>query len=89
MSILSTIEADAEKVLGFLTKADTGITKVAPTVVAGLGTILGAVATTIASGEAAAASSGVNITLDVATFTNVKAVWSDIEAFAKELGIKL
>lgn len=89
MSVISVIEADAEKVLTFLTGAEEKVTTVGPKVVAGLGTILGAVGAAIETGTQAAEADGLNIALDVTTFNNLKAVWSDIVAYASALGIKL
>lgn len=89
MSLISTLEADAAKVLHFLSGAETEIQKVGPTVIAGLGTILGAVSTAITDGEGAAAAGGLNIALDVQTAADVKAVWPDLVKFAESLGVKL
>lgn len=88
MSILSTIEADAAKVLSWINKTKTTL-NATPAAIAGLGVILSAFATAISAGVSAAASGGVNIVLDEAAFQDVKTAWSDIQSFASGLGIKL
>lgn len=87
--LIQDIEVDGEKVLAFLTSAEQKIAKAGPQAVAGLATLLGAAASAISSVGAAAAAEGVNFTLDATAWTNLKAVWPDIVAFAADLGIKL
>lgn len=89
MSILSVIEADASKVLSFLTKTQSKTVSAGPSAVAGLATLLGSVATAVTSFSGAAAAGGLNIALDAETASNIKAVWPPIEALAADLGIKL
>ncbi len=89
MNVEKGVEVSAADVLKFLTKAETVTATAGPMVIAGLGTLLGAVGTAIATGQAAAAAGGVSVTLDAQTVTAVKSVWTDIEAFAKSLGIKI
>jgi len=89
MNVEKGVEVSAADVLKFLTKAETVTATAGPQVVAGLGTLLGAVGTAIASAQAAASAGGVSIALDAQTATAVKSVWTDIEAFAKSLGIKI
>jgi hypothetical protein len=89
MNVEKGLEVSASDVLKFLTKAETVTAAAGPTVIAGLGTLLGAVGTAIATGQAAATAGGVSVTLDAQTVTAVKSVWTDIEAFAKSLGIKI
>jgi hypothetical protein len=82
------IEVAAEDVLHFIAGADKALA-LTPAVVAGLGTILGAVSTAVTASESAAQGSGLNIALDQAAWTDIKAIWPDIVAFAKSIGIKL
>jgi hypothetical protein len=89
MNVEKGVEVAADDVLKFLTKAEKVTTTAGPQVVAGLGTLLGAVGTAIASGEAAATAGGISIPLDAQTVVAVKSVWADIEAFAKSIGIKI
>lgn len=89
MNVEKGLEVSASDVLKFLTKAETVTATAGPMVIAGLGTLLGAVGTAISTGQAAAAAGGVSVTLDAQTVTAVKSVWTDIEAFAKSLGIKI
>lgn len=86
---LKDLEADAAKVLNFFNKAQSKTVSAGPGVVAGLGTVLGAVSKAVADGSAAAGSGGVNIALDAETLADVKQVWPDIQAFVADLGIKL
>ena len=58
MNVEKGVEVAADDVLKFLTKAEKVTATAGPQVVAGLGTLLGAVGTAIASGEAAAAAGG-------------------------------
>lgn len=89
MSIITTLEADASKVLNWITGVQTKTTTLGPTAVAGIGTILGAVATAIKDAGSAIGQSGLNIALDAQTAEDVKTVWNDIESAAAALGIKL
>lgn len=89
MNVEKGLEVSASDVLKFLTKAETVTATAGPMVIAGLGTLLGAVGTAIATGQAAASAGGVSVTLDAQTVTAVKSVWTEIEAFAKSLGIKI
>lgn len=82
------IEIGAEDALKWISGAQSDL-KAAPAVVAGLGTLLGAVATAISSADAAAQAGGLNIALDEATVTAIKAVWPQIVSFAAQFGIKL
>lgn len=87
--ILTDVDQDAKKVLSFLTGAEKKVASAGPKVVAGLGVLLGAAAKAVTDGGAAAAADGINISLDVATFNDVKAVWPDIVAWGADFGIKL
>lgn len=83
------VEVAAADVLRFLTRAEKVTATAGPQVIAGLGTLLGAVGAAIISGQAAAAQGGVNVPLDAQTVAAVRNVWADLEAFAKSLGIKI
>jgi hypothetical protein len=83
--VVKDIEVAADKVLSFIAKEQ----KVAPGVVAALGVLLGQVGAAVSDTSSAAAQSGLNLALDSQTFTDIKAVWPDVKAFAAELGIKL
>lgn len=87
--VIRDVEVDAEKVLSFLTGAEKKVNSAGPGAVAGLATLLGAAANAIALGGEAAAADGVNIPLDVATVTSLKAIWPDLVSFAAEFGIKI
>lgn len=87
MSVITTIEGDAEKVLSWLVKKVTGLQAVEPQVVAALGVLLGAVGTSIAAIAADAAAP--SITLSAEAIADIKAVWPAITEFAASIGIKL
>lgn len=82
--VVKDVEIAADKVLNFLAK----VQKASPEVVAGLGVLLGAVSKAVGDVDSAVAAP-LNITLDEATFTDIKAVWPAIKTFAGDLGIKL
>ena len=79
------IEVDAKKLLGFLSTAQKDV----PAASAALGVVLGAVNSAIGAGTAAASESGLNIALDVATVTQIKAVWPAVESLVASVGVKL
>lgn len=87
--IIKDIEVGAEKLLSFVTNAESKVNAAGPGAVAGLATLLGAVGSAIAEAGEAASAGGVNIALDVETFNSLKTVWPDIESFASKIGIKL
>ncbi len=82
------VEVGAADVLNFITGAEKKLT-MAPVVLAAVGTVLGSVAAAVTSTEAASASGFVNIQLDITAFNNIKAVWPQIQAAAKDAGINL
>lgn len=82
------IEVAATDVLKFLTSAQALSMKLEPGVIAALGVLLGATETALSSLSAAAATP-LNISLDVETITDLKAVWPSLVNFAQSLGIKL
>ena len=88
LSIEKGIEVAASDVLKFITGAQK-VVSAAPQVAAALGTVLGAVATAVTTGEAAAAAGGLNFALDEAEIAALKAVWPDVVAFMKTLGVTL
>ena len=81
------IEIAAEDALKWLTGASKALS-VAPTVVAALGTLFGQLETPL-SDIAAAAVNPLNISLDVQTVNDLKAVWPDIKQFLTTIGVKL
>jgi hypothetical protein len=89
MNVEKGVEVAATDVLKFLTRAEKVTATAGPQVIAGLGTLLGAVGAAILSGQAATGEGGVNIALDAQTVAAVRSVWTDIEAFAKSIGIKI
>jgi hypothetical protein len=80
------IEIGAEDALKWLTGANKAL-KAAPQVVAALATLIAAVEKPI-SELAGAASNPLNITLDIQTAMDLKAVWPDVKAFLASLGVK-
>ena len=89
MSVLSTIEADAEKVLSWLTGEASKVEKAGPGVLAGLGVLAAGVEKGLGDVVTAAgnpASIVVNLGTDISDF---KAVWPDIKAFLATMGIKV
>ena len=82
------IQVAASDILNFVTKANKDL-KTTPQVVAALAVLLGAVATAASNTASAAQAGGLNIVLDEADVTSLKAVWPDLVAFATTLGIKL
>jgi hypothetical protein len=83
--VIKDVEVEASKVLTFLAKAE----KATPGATAALGVILGAVSKSMSDVSLAANQSGLNISLDQQTLTDLKTVWPDVKAFAATLGIKL
>ena len=81
------IEIAAEDVLKWLTGANKALTA-APQVVAALATLIGAIEKPIAE-LAGAAANPLNIALDIQTAKDLQAVWPDVKAFLKTLGVKL
>jgi hypothetical protein len=80
------IEIGAEDALKWLSGANKAM-QATPAVVAALATLVGAVQKPLAE-LAGAASNPLNIPLDLQTVADLKAVWPDLEAFLKTLGIK-
>jgi len=87
VSIEKGIEIGAEDALKWLTGADKAL-HAAPTVVAALAALLGAVEKPLTD-MVGVASNPLNIILDVQTATDVKAVWPQVKEFLSSLGIKL
>lgn len=81
------IEIGAEDALRWLSGANKAL-QAAPAVVAALATLIGAVEKPL-SELAGAAANPLNIPLDVETVADLKAVWPQLEAFLKNLGVKL
>ena len=82
------IEVAATDVLKFLTNSQVVATKLEPGVIAALGVLLGATETALSSLSQAAVTP-LNITLDVETITDIRAVWPAVVEFAQAIGINL
>ncbi len=82
------IEVAATDVLKFLTNAQAISTKLEPVVIAALGVLLGATETALSTLSEAVATP-LNISLDVETITDFRAVWPALVNFSQSLGIKL
>ncbi len=80
------IEIGAEDALRWLSGANKAI-QATPAVIAALATLVGAIEKPL-SELAGAAANPLNIPLDVQTVADLKAVWSQLKAFLKTLGIK-
>jgi hypothetical protein len=80
------IEIGAEDVLKWLTGAEK-ILYAAPTAIAALATVAGALEKPLTE-LAGAASSPLNIALDIQTATDLKAAWPQVKAFLVTLGVK-
>ena len=87
VSIEKGIEIGAQDALKWLAGADRSL-KAAPTVIAALATLIGAVEKPL-SEVAAAATNPLNIPLDIQTVRDIKAVWPEVRQFLTTLGIKL
>ncbi len=87
MGLAHGIEVAAEDVLKFLNGAQAAV-KAEPQVVAALGVLLGTLAKTVEDVSSVAANP-LNITLDIATVNDLRAVWPALVGFAQTLGIKL
>ena len=93
---LATIIVDAEKgvevaaadVLKFVTAAKTELA-LAPTELAAVATVLASVGAAATATETAAASGGLNITLDTAALTAIKGVWPSVQAAFKAAGVTI
>ena len=88
VSVEHGVEVAAADVLRFLTGAQSLATKLEPGVVAALGVLFGEVEKTLTDVSLVAASP-LNISLDIATVNDLKAVWPAVQTFAQALGIKL
>jgi hypothetical protein len=89
MSILSTIETDASKVLTWITGEAAKVEKAGPGVLAGLGVLAAGVETALQDVVTSAGNPSqivLNLGTDISDF---KAVWPDIKAFLATLGIKV
>lgn len=82
------IEVAATDVLKFLTNSQSLATKLEPGVIAALGVLMGATETALAD-VTAVVQQPLNISLDIETVSNLKAVWPAVVSFAQALGIKL
>lgn len=80
------IEIGAEDALRWLSGANKAI-QATPAVIAALATLIGAIEKPL-SELAGAAANPLNIPLDVQTVADLKAVWPQLKAFLKTLGIK-
>lgn len=80
------IEIAAEDALRWLSGANKAI-QATPAVIAALATLIGAIEKPL-SELAGAAANPLNIPLDVQTVADLKAVWPQLKAFLKTLGIK-
>jgi hypothetical protein len=80
------IEIGAEDVLKWLTGANKALSA-APSVIAALATLVGAVEKPMAE-LAGAAANPLNIALDVQTVTDLRAAWPDVKKFLGTLGVK-
>lgn len=86
LSIEKGIEVGAEDTLKWLAGAGRLI-KAAPTVIAALGTLVGALDKPLTD-LAAAAANPLNISLDIQTAQDLKTVWPDVKQFLTTLGVK-
>lgn len=86
VSIEKGIEIGAEDALKWLARANTSLTA-APTVVAGLATLISSLEKPL-SDISAAATTPLNIALDVQTARDLKAVWPDLKQFLTTVGVK-
>ena len=86
VSIEKGIEVGAADVLKWLAGASK-VLGAAPSVIAALGTLVGALDKPVME-LAAAAQNPLNITLDVQTVHDLKAVWPDVKQFLATLGVK-
>ena len=80
------IEIGAEDALKWLTGANKAL-QAAPSVVAALATLIGAVEKPL-SELAGAAANPLNIPLDIQTATDLKAAWPQVKSFLATLGVK-
>lgn len=80
------IQIGAEDALKWLAGATRGL-KAAPSVIAALGTLIGSLDKPV-SDLAAAAANPLNISLDIQTAQDLKAVWPDVKQFLTTLGVK-
>ena len=86
VSIEKGIEVGAEDALKWLTRAEK-VLFAAPTVIAALATVAGALEKPLTE-LAGAASNPLNIALDLETVTDLKAAWPQVKTFLVSLGVK-
>jgi hypothetical protein len=82
------VEVAAEDVLKFVSGAVVTSSRAEPSVVAGLGVLLGTVAKTLGDINGVVVNP-LNFSLDAATIEDLKTVWPAIVQFAGSIGIKL
>ncbi|HWG19858.1 MAG TPA: hypothetical protein VG225_04945 [Terracidiphilus sp.] len=87
VSIEKGIEIGAEDVLKWIAGTSKAL-GAAPAVIAALGTLLGAVDKPIAE-LAVAAQNPLNLSLDIQTARDLKAVWPEVKQFLTTLGVKI
>jgi hypothetical protein len=81
------IEVGAADVLRFLSATQNTTSKLEPGAIAALAVVLGTLEKSLA-GLNQTASAPLNVTLDVATVNDLRAVWPSLLVFATSLGIK-
>lgn len=86
LNIEKGIEIGAQDALKWVAGADRAV-KAAPSVIAALGTLIGALDQPLTD-LAAAATNPLNIALDIQTAHDLKAVWPDVKQFLTTLGVK-
>jgi hypothetical protein len=86
VSIEKGIEIGAEDALKWLAGADRTL-KAAPSVIAALATLIGAVDKPLLDASAVVANP-LNIPLDIQTVRDIKAVWPEVRQFLASLGVK-
>ncbi len=87
--LIDDVEIAAEKVLSWVTKANSGISKDAPAAVPALATVLGAVGKAIEDVAADAANPAQIVITLPQSAADFKAIWPDVKAFAATIGIKV
>lgn len=86
VSVEKGIEIGAQDALKWIAGAGRAL-KATPAVIAALGTLVGALDRPITD-LAAAAANPLNLSLDIQTAGDLKAVWPDVKQFLTTLGVK-
>jgi hypothetical protein len=88
LNIEKGVEVAAEDVLHFIAGAEK-VLALAPAELAAIGAVLGAVDKAVTDASAAATEGFINVPLDITVFTDLKTVWTSIQAAFTKAGVNI